>query len=172
MIKKFFAVALLALLSIFAVPTVANAGGYGSAGDQGGTVVVVPGAPASFTFGGFSAGEPTTASAPDAVTLGAVKVVVTANRAAGADGTVTYTASATTPGSYTITVTGAYGQVRTGTLTVAPADSGSGSNADGSLPNTGYETPMLIVWGATGALVLGAALVFVLMVVRRNKAAA
>ena len=173
MLKKFFAVALLALLSIFAVPAVANAAGYGDNGQNAGTVVVAPGAPATLTFSGFAAGESTTASAPDAVTLGALKVVVTANKAAAADGSVSYTASATAPGSYTITVTGAGGAIRTGTLTVAPTDSGSGSgsgsSADGSLPNTGLETPMLIVWGAAGALALGVALVFVLNVVRRNK---
>jgi hypothetical protein len=176
MIKKFFAVALLALLSIFAVPTVANAAGYGDAGDNAGTVVAAPGEAVTFTFGGFDAFEQTVASAPDQVTLSSLKVVVTASKPADAAGTVQYTAKATAPGSYTITVTGTNGAIRTGVLTVAPTDSGagtgSGTNADGSLPNTGLQTPMLIVWGATGALVLGAALVFVLMVVRRNKAAA
>lgn len=175
MLKKFFAVALLALLSIFTVPAVANAAGYGGTGDNGGTIVVAPGAAATLTFGGFLPGEATTASAPDAVTLATVKVVSSANKPAGSDGSVSYTASATQPGSYTITVASAT-NVATATFVVAPADSGtgsgSGSSADGSLPNTGLETPMLIVWGAAGALALGVAMVFVLNVVRRNKQSA
>ena len=174
MFKKIFATGLLAALALFAVPTAANAAPYGDGGpgDQnGGTGVVVAGEPVSFSLGGFQPGEPTTASAPDAVTLGSLKVVATASRPAGASGSVSYTASATQPGSYTITVSSASNSA-VFTLVVTPADSnggGSGSNADGSLPNTGFETPMLIVWGASGALILGLALVFVLNVVRRNK---
>ena len=179
MFKKVLAVGALAVLAIFTVPTAANAAPYGDGSGNAGTVVVAPGQAAALTFSGFAAGEPTTASAPDAVTLATVKVVTTANKAANASGAVTYTATATQPGTYTVTVTGASSsQIRTGTFTIAPADSatgtgsGSGSNANGSLPNTGLETPMLIVWGAGGALVLGIALVFVLTVVRRNKASA
>jgi hypothetical protein len=170
MLKKSLAVGLLAVLAIFSVPTAASAAPYGDDGTGAGTVVVTPGAPATLTFGGFLAGEATVASAPDAVTLGAIKVVSTASRPAGANGTVSYTATATQPGSYTITVTSAT-NISTGVLTVAPADSGTGSgtNADGGLPNTGFETPMLMVWGATGALILGGAMVFVMTVVRRNK---
>ena len=176
MLKKSLAVGLLAVLAIFSVPTAANAAPYGDNGSGGGTVVIAPGAPATLSFSGFQPGEATTASAPDAVTLGAIKVVSTASRPAGANGAVTYTATATQPGSYTITVTSAT-NIATGVLTVVPSDSGagsgsgSGSNGDGSLPNTGFETPMLIVWGASGALILGLALVFVLNVVRRNKRA-
>ena len=172
MLKKSLAVGLLAVLAIFSVPTAANAAPYGDDGSGPGTVVITPGAPVSLAFSGFQPGEATVASAPDAVTLGAIKVVTTASRPAAADGSVVYTASATQPGSYTITVTSAT-NISTGVLTVVPADSGSGSgsNANGNLPNTGFETPMLIVWGASGALILGLALVFVLNVVRRNKRA-
>lgn len=172
MLKRTFAAGLLAVLALFAVPTAANAADYGSGGDNGGTTVVVPGQPVTLSFGGFQPGEPTTASAPDAVTLSTLKVISSASKPAGPAGTVAYTVSATQPGSYTITVASAT-NIATSTFVVAPADSGagsgSGSNADGSLPNTGFETPMLIVWGAAGALILGAALVFVLTVVRRNK---
>ncbi|SMQ58527.1 LPXTG cell wall anchor domain-containing protein [Agreia sp. VKM Ac-1783] len=174
MFKKALAIGALAVLAIFSVPTAANAAAYGDGGDNGATVVVTPGAPVTFSFGGFQPGEQTVASAPDAVTLSALKVVVTASKPAGPNGTVSYTASATQPGSYTITVSSAT-NVATGTLTVVPTDaagSGTGSGSNGSLPNTGFETPMLIVWGAGGALVLGIALVFVLSVVRRNKSAA
>lgn len=177
MFKKFAAASLLAVLALFAVPTAANAAGYGSGGDNGGTTVALPGEPVTLSFGGFLPGEQTVASGPDAVTISTLKVISTASKPAGPQGTVSYTVSATQPGSYTITVSSA-SNIATSTFVVAPADSGagtgsgSGTNADGSLPNTGFETPMLIVWGATGALVLGAALVFVLTVVRRNKHAA
>ncbi|SKA82303.1 LPXTG-motif cell wall anchor domain-containing protein [Agreia bicolorata] len=174
MFKKVFAAGLLAALALFAVPAAANAADYGTGGDNGGTIVVVPGQPVALSFGGFQPGEPTTASAPDAVTLSTLKVVASASKPAGPAGTVSYTASATQPGSYTITVASAT-NIATATFVIAPADSGSGggsgSNANGNLPNTGLETPMLIVWGASGALILGLALVFVLNVVRRNKKA-
>lgn len=163
MLKKTLAVGLLAVLAIFAVPAAASAASYGDTGTNAGTVVVISGQSATLTFCGFQPGEKTIASAPDGVTFGG-------NGIAGADGCVTYTATSAKAGSYTITVTGA-SNISTGILTVTPADSsgGNGSNADGTLPNTGLETPMLIVWGAAGALALGVALVFVLNVVRRNK---
>ena len=65
-LKKIFAAGLLAVLAVFTVPTAANAADYGSGGDNGGTIVVVPGQPVTLSFGGFQPGEPTTASAPDA----------------------------------------------------------------------------------------------------------
>lgn len=172
MFKKIFTVGLLSALAVFAVPTMASAAEYGDGGDNGATIVVVPGQPAVLSFGGFLPGEPTTASAPDAVTLSTLKVVASASKPAGPAGTVSYTASATQPGSYTITVASAT-NVAYATFTIAPTDAaggtGSGGGADGGLPNTGFETPMLIVWAATGALLLGGAMVFVMTVVRRNK---
>ena len=168
MFKKVLATGLLAVLAVFAVPAAANA--YETT--DGSAVTIAPGDAATLTFSGFDANEPTTASAPDAVTLGVVKVVTTASKAANASGAVSYTASATQPGTYTITVTGVSGKVAVGTLTVAPTDSGagSGSGSNGALPNTGLETPMLIIWGAAGALALGIALTVVLTIVRRQKA--
>lgn len=170
MFKKALATGLLAVLAIFAVPTAANA--YETT--DGSDVTIAPGQAVTLTFSGFDANEPTTASAPDAVTLGVVKVVTTFSRPADSAGVVKYTASATQPGTYTITVTGVSGKVAVGTLTVAPTDSGagsgSGSGSNGALPNTGLETPMLIIWGAAGALALGIALTVVLTIVRRQKA--
>ncbi|CAD5991261.1 LPXTG cell wall anchor domain-containing protein [Agreia sp. COWG] len=175
MFKKALAVGALAVLAIFSVPTAANAASYGDGGDNNATVVATAGQAVTLSFGGFAAGETTVASAPDAVTLSTLKVVKTASKPAGPNGAVSYTATATQPGSYTITVSSA-SNVATATFTVVPTDAsgnvtGNGSGS-GSLPNTGLETPMLIVWGAGGALVLGIALVFVLSVVRRNKSAA
>ncbi|KJC63685.1 LPXTG cell wall anchor domain-containing protein [Agreia bicolorata] len=174
MFKKIFAAGLLAALALFAVPTAAQAADYGTGGDNNGSTVIVAGQPVALSFGGFQPGEATIASAPDAVTLATLKVVSSASKPAGPAGTVSYTANSTQVGSYTITVSSAT-NIATYTLVVVPADSGSGSgsgsNANGNLPNTGLETPMLIVWGASGALILGLALVFVLNVVRRNKKA-
>jgi hypothetical protein len=172
MFKKALVTGLLAILAVFAVPATANA--YETT--DGSDVTILPGQAATLTFSGFDANEPTTASAPDAVTLGVVKVITQFSRPANGDGVVKYTASATQPGTYTITVTGVSGKVAVGTLTVAPTDSaagtGSGSGSDGALPNTGLETPMLIIWGAGGALALGIALTVVLTIVRRQKASA
>lgn len=44
---------------------------YTGDGGNGSTIVIVPGQPATLSFSGFDPGEPTTATAPDAVTLGA-----------------------------------------------------------------------------------------------------
>lgn len=169
MFKKVLATGLLAVLAVFAVPAAANAYEI-----DGPAVTTTPGVAATLTFSGFDANEPTTASAPDAVTLGIVKVVSTFSRAANGSGVVSYTATASTPGTYTVTVVGVSGKIGSAALTVVPADSGagsgSGSGSNGALPNTGLETPMLIIWGAAGALALGIALTVVLTIVRRQKA--
>jgi hypothetical protein len=101
MFKKALATGLLAVLAIFAAPAAANA--YETT--DGSDVTVGPGVAVTLSFSGFDANEPTTASAPDAVTLGVVKVVTTASKPANASGVVQYTAAATQPGTYTITVT-------------------------------------------------------------------
>lgn len=163
MTRKLLAVAALAFAAIFAAPTVANATGYTG---QGVSVTAQPGEAVALTFTGLPANTPSTASADDAVTLSVLKASA-ASRPTDASGSVTYTASATQPGTYTITVT-AGSAVATATLTVAPTDSASGGS--GGLPSTGYEIPMLAVWGGVGAIVLGAALIVVLVTVRRNRA--
>jgi hypothetical protein len=174
MIKKALIAVSIAIFAVFTVSTAANAAGYTADGPS--VTVTVGDGPVALSFTGFTPNEPTTASAPDAVTLATVKVVSTASKAADASGAVTYTATATQPGTYTVTVTGQSGAVGVATLTVAPADLGSanggGEGSNGGLPNTGYETPMLIIWGASGALILGIALVVVLGIVRKQRASA
>jgi len=166
MTRKLLAVAALALAAVFAVPAAANAAGYTG---QGPSVTAAPGEAVALTFTGLPANTPSTASADDAVTLSVLKAA-SASKPTDASGSVTYTASATAPGTYTITVT-AGSAVATATLTVVPSDA-SGSDTGSGLPGTGYEIPMLAVWGGVGAIVLGAALIAVLVTVRRNRASA
>ena len=48
----------------------------------------------------------------------------------------------------------------------------AGASADKGLAQTGYEAPVLLIWGAAGALLLGVALIVVLSIVRRQRATA
>lgn len=168
MLRKILAGAAVAVAALLAAPAAATAAGYGG---QGPAVVAAPGEAVTLTFTGLPANTPSTAVAPDAVTLAILKAG-TASKPTDASGSVSYTASATTPGTYTITVTA--GQtVATATLTVVPADAGSGAgssggSSDGGLADTGVD-PVLFVWIGGGALALGAALVVVLSTVRRAR---
>lgn len=164
MARKLLAAALLALSAVFAVPAVANAAGY--TGQGPGTVTVRVGEAVDLIFTNLPPNTPSTASADDAVSLSVLKAT-TASKPTDAAGSVTYTASASRPGTYTITVT-AGSTVATATLTVLPADTAEGAD----LPSTGYEIPMLAVWGGVGAIVLGIAFIAVLATVRRNRASA
>ncbi|UOE44318.1 hypothetical protein [Agromyces larvae] len=120
----------------------------------------------TLTFTGFPPNTPSTATAPDAVTLSVIKASMF-SRPTDAAGSVSYTASSTTPGTSTITVTA--GQVvATGTLTVVPADAGAGTG-DRALMGTGFDLPVLWIWIGGGALILGAALIVVLTTVRRAR---
>lgn len=154
--------------ALLAAPVAASAAGYGGQGPA--TVTVVAGEAATLTFTDLPPNTPSTAVAPDAVTLAILKAG-TASKPTDAAGSVTYTASATTPGTYTVTVTA--GQtVATATLTVVAADSaGSSDSGGGGLAETGVD-PVLFVWIGAGALALGAALVVVLATVRRARSEA
>lgn len=168
MLRKILAGAAIAFAALLATPAAANAAGYGG---QGPDLVTAPGEAVTLTFSGLPANTPSTAVAPDAVTLAILKAG-TASKPTDASGSVSYVASATIPGTYTITVTA--GQVvATATLTVAPTDAGApgagpGGSADDGLASTGVD-PVLFVWIGGGALVLGAALVVVLSTVRRAR---
>ncbi|QAY74707.1 sortase [Agromyces protaetiae] len=163
MLRKILATFAVAAAVLVAAPIAANADEYP---EQGTPATVAPGEVAQLGFSGLPANTPATASAPDAVTLSIIKAS-TLTRSTDANGAVTFGASATQPGTYTITVT-AGGETATATLTVLPADSSGDAGSDSGLPHTGVD-PVLWVWIGGGALLLGAALVIVLTTVRRNR---
>ena len=170
MLKKALVIVALAGTSIFFMSTAAQALDYpattpSSVAVEGSATTTAPGEPMVLAFAGFNAFEPTTASADSAVTLGVVKTVVTASKTASNLGAVSYTASATIPGTYTITVRGVdINTVTSATLTVLPADSSS------ALPNTGFNSPLLAIWVSAGVLVFGIAMVIVRSTVRSKRA--
>lgn len=171
MLKKALATAALAIMAVFAVPAAAHA----LYTPEAPSATAEAGDAVTLTFTGFPANVPATATAPDEVTLAVLKAA-TLTKSTNADGAVSFTASATTPGTYTITVT-AGGVTSVGTLTVVPADSagagagGPGGTGSGSgLPSTGVDLPMLAIWGAVGAIALGIALIAVLNATRRQRA--
>ena len=179
MIKKAFAVVALATLALFAVPTAANAAQYVPkesitvSGKSAASATVTINFDKAFrpratvTFGVTGAGKPTT--------LSVIKTENTATDVKTADTNGTVALDVTLPsdaaGSYT--VTGTDGKtIGTATITVAAADAGTAVGTDDGLASTGFEAPVLLIWGAAGALLLGVALVLMLSVVRRQRATA
>ena len=175
MVKKVLAVVALAILAIFAVPAPASAVGYvpgcattptvtGSATPSG--VVNV-----AFCAGTFFNSENVawTVNGPTATTLSVFKAVVTgpfvnAATPVGA-ASVNVTLPANAAGTYVVTAVGQTSAiVGTATFTVVVASAG--------LAGTGYDAPMLLIWSAAGALLLGIGLVVVLSIVRRKHAIA
>ncbi|TFC05691.1 sortase [Cryobacterium sp. MDB2-33-2] len=181
MAKKTLAVIALAVLAVFAVPAAANAAGYVPDGQ-----IVVSGTPApgatvvvDFTGGSFTPGEDVSFSCTGSglATLSVLKagtatLVKSSTSTGAASVNVVLPAGAT--GSYTTTATGlTSGTVGTATITVVAADSGTtASGTGGGLAGTGYNTPVLLIWAAAGALLLGIALVVVLSFVRRRRVTA
>jgi len=189
MFKKSVAAIALAVLAVFAVPAAANAAGYVPDGNIVVSGTIAPGSPVtiSFTEGSFTPGEQVsftlTGENAAGATLATFKSVVNSQslvKTSTGTGAVALdvTLPADASGTYTTTATGlTSGTVGTASLTVAAADSGAGtgSGADtstGGLASTGYNAPMLAIWGGAGALLLGVALVVVLGVVRRQRATA
>ena len=179
MAKKTFAVIALAFLAIFAVPAAANAAGYIAADNISVSGSATAGSEQTVTFddGSFTAGETVTFAVTGE---GFATSTITMTGTADAQGAVTFTFTlpSDASGSYSITATGATsGNFGSATITVVTADAGTtgtgtAEEIDGGLANTGYEAPVLLIWGAAGALLLGVALVLVLNVVRRQKATA
>jgi hypothetical protein len=183
MIKKSVAAIALAVLAVFAVPAAANAAGYVPQGNitvsdstptPGEAVTVgfddgsfTPGESVSFTLTGENAASATLANLRAVVN--STSITKTATAAGSVAVVVTLPSDAS--GSYTLTGTGlTSGSVGTATLTVVAADSGTAVTAAGGLASTGYDAPMLAIWAAAGALLLGVALMVALTVVRRQRA--
>ena len=105
-----------------------------------------------------------------AVKAATVSLTKSATSAGAASVNVALPADAT--GTYTTTATGlTSGTVGTAAITLPTADAGAGaSSTDGGLASTGYDAPMLAIWAAAGALLLGVALMVALTVVRRQRA--
>ena len=173
--KKTFAAIALAVLAVFAVPAAANAAGYVPEANVtvSGAVVAGQSTDVNIADGSFTGGESVIVSVTGegSATLSAFKaatvsITKTATSAGAASVTVTLPTNAT--GTYTVTATGVTSQnVATASLTVTAADAGAGN-----LAATGFATPVVLIWAAGGALLLGLALVVVLTLVRRQRATA
>lgn len=175
--KKSFAAIALAVLAVFAVPVAANAAGYVPSSDVAVSGAATPGGTVNVTFeSGFTAGESVSfaVTGEGSATLAVFKaatVSLTKTATAGGAASVAVTLPAGATGTYTTTATGlSSGTVGTAAITVAAVDSGAAST--NGLASTGYDAPMLLIWAAAGALVLGLALVVVLNIVRRQRATA
>ena len=187
MFKKSLATAALAVIAVFAFAPAATASGY--VPDE---LVSVNSAPVAgeatevdFEAGAFVGDELVnfTVTGSHQATLSVIKTAVESTTSkAAVDGAVSVTMvlSPDAFGPYTLTGVGAEsGNVGTASMTVVPADAGTdtdtdtgaaaGDNASGSLSTTGYNMPVLVIWGAAGLLALGVALVLVRLSIRRQQ---
>jgi hypothetical protein len=187
MLKKITAVVALAVAGLFVAPLAANASYVPNAqitatGDftPGGTFVV------EFSDGAFQPNEEVSLALTGENATGATLAVVdtqTTQKTASATGAVSLTVTLPTnaTGSYEVTGTGLSSQIL-GTITITVTADGTGagagagaggsgadSNGDG-LADTGFNTPAFVVWGAAGAVALGAALIAVFVMMRRQRA--
>ncbi|WP_035880197.1 hypothetical protein, partial [Cryobacterium sp. MLB-32] len=173
--KKTFAAIALAVLAVFAVPAAANAAGYvpDSAITVNGAVVAGGTVAVTFDDDAFAAGEQVRfdVSGEGTATLSVFKAAtasITKTATAQGAATVNVTLPTDATGTYTVTATGlTSNNVSTSALTITAADAGAGD-----LAATGYATPVVLIWAAGGALLLGLALVVVLTLLRRQRATA
>lgn len=181
MLKKTLAAVVLAFVALVATPLAANAADpYVPNNNVTVNGEVVAGGTVTVTFGpgSFSGSENVAfqVTGYGTVTLSAFKAAtVTATKQATPAGAVSENVTLPTDaqGTYTLTATGiTSGAVGTATLTVVPAAvAGAPVAAVGqNLAHTGSTLPMLLIWTAGGAVVLGLALVVVLGLVRRQRA--
>lgn len=182
MFKKSFAAIALAVLAVVALPAAANAAGYVPSDSITVSGAIVPGATVTVEFEeSFTPGESVsftlTGENGASATLAAFKAAQSSTslvKTADASGSVVLLVTLPTDasGTYTVTATGlTSGTVGVASLTVAAADSAVAANATtGGLASTGYDAPMLAIWAAAGALLLGVALMVALTVVRRQRA--
>ncbi|WP_130176333.1 hypothetical protein [Cryobacterium sp. SO1] len=187
MFKPSLVAAALAVLVVFALPAPANATGYvpddniSVAGDitPDATVRVsftdgsfTPDEEVSFTLSGETALDATLATIKSVVNSPSMVKTGTDTGSVALDVTLPKDAS----GTYTITATGlTSGTTGTSSLTVSHTDAAASAGASiratsGGLTGSGYNGPVLVIWGAVGTMLLGVALVVVLGVVRRQRA--
>ncbi|TFD20147.1 sortase [Cryobacterium sp. TMS1-13-1] len=179
MFKKSLATAALAVIAVFAFAPAANAVDYVSDSKVTITSAPIAGETAVIAFAAesFAANESVTYSATgsEAATLSVIKTAVTKTlvKAASATGSssVNVAIPATATGDYTVTAKSAT-QAYTVTLDIVAASAAAAVAADKGLASTGFNAPVLVIWGAAGVLVLGLALVLVRVSVRRQHAAA
>ncbi|AZH84671.1 hypothetical protein EAO79_18530 [Plantibacter sp. PA-3-X8] len=176
MIKKITAIFALVLAGLFIAPVAANAF-YAPDGSVTVSGTITPGGTSTvaFTAGSFQPGETVsftlTGENASGATLAAVDSKSLQKTASGTGAVnLNVTLPSNASGTYTVTATGLTSLVTVNaTLTVTAAGSGSGGN-DNDLADTGFGAPAFVVWGAAGAVALGAALIAVLVMVRRQRA--
>lgn len=168
---KLIAVVVIAAGALFFGPAAAHAA-YVPAANITVTGAVTAGGTVSVDFadGSFAEGEGVSVALSCATTVTTTETA-TATGALNLD--VAIPADAT--GTCTLTATGlTSGDIGTVALTIASADGGAGAGAGGSddeLADTGAsDSSMLLIWGASGVLLLGVALVVVMTTVRRQRA--
>ncbi|SDN37919.1 hypothetical protein SAMN05216368_10586 [Cryobacterium flavum] len=176
MFKKSLATAALAVIAVFAFAPAAVAADYVS--DPAVVTITAPPiagetAVIAFAANAFEQSESVkyTVTGSHAATLSVVKAAVTQSLTKRAELDGSSSVKVLIPdeavGNYTVTASAA-SATYTATLDIVAADAGSGTG----LPSTGYNAPVLVIWGAAGILVLGVALVVVRISVRRQQATA
>jgi PKD repeat protein len=175
--KKSLATAALAVIAVFAFAPAANAVDYVSDSKVTITSAPIAGETAVIAFAAesFAANESVTYSATgsEAATLSVIKTAVTKTlvKTASATGSssVNVAIPATATGDFTVTAESLSASY-TVTLDIVAASAAAAT--DDGLAATGFNAPVLVIWGAAGILVLGGALVLVRRSVRRQHAAA
>ena len=183
MFKKSLATAALAVIAVFALAPAANAVDYVS--DSKVSIVSAPvageTAVVGFAANAFGSGESVTytVSGSHAAVLSVIKTAVTSSltKKAAGDGSssVNVAIPSDATGDYTVraeSLTQSYSATLEIVAASAEAGTKAGTEASTGLPSTGYNAPVLLIWGAAGILVLGVALVLVRISVRRQQAAA
>lgn len=179
MFKKSLATAALAVIAVFAFAPAANAVDYVSDSHVTVSASAVQGEIAQIDFAdsAFVPAESIrfTVTGSTGVQLAVVKAAVDTSLTKNATSTGSSSLSVTIPddatGSFSVTASAA-SATYTATLTVVAADAGAPVAVDNGLATTGYNAPVLVIWGAAGVLVLGVALLLVRISVRRQHAAA
>lgn len=177
MAKRILAIAAIAIAAIFAVPTAAMAAGYvppGNVSSSGGPTAA-PGATVTVTFaaGSYNDGELVSVSvtgdpAPTLGVIGTATSTYTATSTGGLSFKVIIPSTATSSSVYSVVGTGeTSGNV--GTYRITVAGTGASTAVSNGLAYTGGTISMLVVWGAAGLLALGAALLIMRRVVRRQR---